>query len=274
VLIHVPNAKDAIPALRKCLRDDDQQVRHNAAIALYGISGDASEAVAVLRSNLRSSLVGSDSRDEFDACAALLPLKNIGPAAKSARPSLILALGNSSPRVRAMAAEALEAINDNDELVKLALLRASNDFDPAVQLAANAALQSLFGIVQDARTMRPATAKDIATTIHTFPDETVVAWAQVGLRAFVISINTNTGNVTFWDGVVNGESQEAQTSAHGVPESDRADRESLIAIAIEQIHDGDNMEKVAERALDQLKSGSYAVRRFGEISPQPIPVTQ
>ncbi len=101
-LAHVrPQARDAIPVLRKRLFDDDWTVRHNAALALWQISGDPSESVAILRMNLRSNLSGSGARDEFEGRAALAILRRIGPAAKSATPTLLLALGHTSAEVRA-----------------------------------------------------------------------------------------------------------------------------------------------------------------------------
>ncbi len=268
VLTHVrPQARDAIPVLRKRLFDDDWTVRHNAALALWQISGDPPESVAILRMNLRSNLSGSGARDEFEGRAALAILRRIGPPAKSATPTLLLALGHKSAEVRAETAETFEAIGADDALVKLALLHACDDSSAMVQLAATAALQSIFGIVQDGRTTA-VTAEDIVETINSFPDEAVLAWRGDGRFVQLISIGTVTGDVTYWN------CRGAAASERTPPESndlDAKELDSLIDDGIAKLLSTQALQDVADRAVGQLRGRTYVERHVGETSPDANP---
>ena len=70
-------------------------------------------------------------------------LGGLGAAARDALPSLISALGDEDPWVRASAARALPNIAPESSVVALTLRRALGDAEPMVQAAAAKSLKQL-----------------------------------------------------------------------------------------------------------------------------------
>ena len=95
--------KDAVPALITALKDEDSDVRSNAADALGKIGADAKEAVPVLITALKDE-------DNYVRSNAADALGNIGTGAKEAVPALITALKDEDYYVRTSTAEALGKI--------------------------------------------------------------------------------------------------------------------------------------------------------------------
>jgi HEAT repeat protein len=101
--------KDAIEGLARALRDENEEIRINAALALGNIGGkEAAVAVPVLREGLKQP-------DEGIRTQAAAALKNIGPQAAPAVPDLIAALSDKSSRMRVLAAVALGAVGKDAE---------------------------------------------------------------------------------------------------------------------------------------------------------------
>ncbi|MGI2904333.1 HEAT repeat domain-containing protein [Tolypothrix sp. VBCCA 56010] len=93
--------RDAVPDLRKALKDTSWQVRRSAAQALGNIGAEASSAVPDLISALKKDRNYTMRRSAAEA------LGNIGMKASSAVPQLIAALKDQNFKVRGDAAEAL-----------------------------------------------------------------------------------------------------------------------------------------------------------------------
>ncbi len=132
-----------------------------------------------------------------------------------------------------------------------------------VQLAATAALQSVFGIVRDGRATA-VTAEDLVETINCFPDEAVLAWRGEGRFVQLISIGTVTGDVTYWNCCL------ATGPEQSSPESNdpRAnERDSLIDDSIARVLSTPPLQNVADRAVGQLRGRTYVERHVGETSP-------
>ena len=89
-----PEAKPALPALIKGLKDADKPVRILSAETLGGIGPEAASAVAALGDAVRSDPSGTVRMRCADALAA------IGPAAASARPALEAALQDPAMAAR------------------------------------------------------------------------------------------------------------------------------------------------------------------------------
>jgi HEAT repeat protein len=95
-------ARDALPALHDALKDEDPQVRVEAARAIWGIARDHKTAVPLLKEEL-----GGVARQR-----AILGLGDIGPAAKDAFPALLDFWKRQDDRtLKGMAANALLAID-------------------------------------------------------------------------------------------------------------------------------------------------------------------
>lgn len=139
-----PDAKGAIPALRKALKDEKEQVRTHAASALAGIE-PALTAEAVLPVLIEllehpGPWGGQGWCVRFRAAEAL---GRIGADAKPAIPALREALTDDHEDVREAAAEALGKIAPAAKEVAPALERALKDEDKFVRCAAGAALAKL-----------------------------------------------------------------------------------------------------------------------------------
>ncbi|NEU72804.1 NACHT domain-containing protein [Hassallia byssoidea VB512170] len=93
--------QDAVPNLRKALKDTSWQVRRSAAEALGNIGAEASSAVPDLIAALKKDRNYTMRRSAAEA------LGNIGMKASSAVPQLIAALKDENFKVRGSAAEAL-----------------------------------------------------------------------------------------------------------------------------------------------------------------------
>jgi HEAT repeat protein len=119
-----PQAKDAVPALVKCLKDKDFNVTSAAAWALGAIGPAASDAVPALTEALEG--------DYFVQSAALLALGQIGPGAKSAVPAIVKVLQNP----RAEREDAAESLRDY-------ALQALADLGPSAREAVPALSQML-----------------------------------------------------------------------------------------------------------------------------------
>jgi HEAT repeat protein len=134
-----------VPALARALTDDDDQVRVNAALALFKIGPDAGEAVPALIGALRDK----DNRVRMDAAMALF---KIGPDAREAVPALIAAMQavenktsvmNIGVSIRAEAAQALGRIGPDARAAVPALTVALRDDDPVMRTAATEALRRI-----------------------------------------------------------------------------------------------------------------------------------
>lgn len=126
---------DAIPALSRALRDDDQAVRLRAAQAISKIGDPQGRSV----SSLSLALARDASLDVRAMAAEALGL--IGSPAGAAADALIRALGDESAVVRERAAEAVGrlALKRAED----SLRRLSDDPDDRVRRAARSALDGL-----------------------------------------------------------------------------------------------------------------------------------
>jgi HEAT repeat protein len=134
-----------VPALARALEDADDQVRVNAALALYKIGPDAREAVPALIVALRDK----ENRVRMDAAMTLF---RIGPDAREAVPALIAAMQAAENKtsimsigvtIRAEAAQALGRIGPDAREAVPALRDALRDDDPAMRSAAQDALRRI-----------------------------------------------------------------------------------------------------------------------------------
>jgi HEAT repeat protein len=96
-------AKPAIPALRQCLKENDEAVAFESAVALGRIGPDAAEAIV----DLAEALQGASGRTRAGAAYVL---GSMGLAARPALAGLTKALQDPQPLVRALAACALGEI--------------------------------------------------------------------------------------------------------------------------------------------------------------------
>ncbi len=113
-----PPARDAVPALIKCLGSPEHNTRTRAAEALGEIGPDARPAVPVLRKLLLKD------PEELVRHNAANALEGIGKAAKDAEPDLLAALSDNSYGTRVAAACALPAVGADPkkavpEIIKL-----------------------------------------------------------------------------------------------------------------------------------------------------------
>ena len=128
-----PAAEAAVPALIEALKDDDNEVRRNAAFALGRIGPAAEAAVPALIEALKDE----DSDVQRRAAFAL---GRIGPAAEAAVPALIEALKDEDSDVQRRAASALGRIGLAAEAAVPALIEALKDGDRDVRRSAADAL--------------------------------------------------------------------------------------------------------------------------------------
>jgi HEAT repeat protein len=115
-----PEAKDAVPALLKASRVDDDLTRFPVAEALWKITRDAPTAVALLTESLKDGVFLPTRMD-----AASL-LAEIGPASQPAAPSLVGMLGCGNEEAARVAAHALSAIGKKAVPLVVASLSSSN----------------------------------------------------------------------------------------------------------------------------------------------------
>jgi HEAT repeat protein len=129
-----PPAASSLPALVKALDDADAAVRLRAALAIQKIDPKNPNFPRVLIAEMRAG----NGR-------VLLDVGAMGKDAAWAVPTLIELLSHQSPKVRALAAQALGRIGPASSDAKTALQRAASDPNSAVQSAAHEALRSIEG---------------------------------------------------------------------------------------------------------------------------------
>lgn len=121
--------REAVPVLRRLLRDPHVEIRTLAAAGLVRWPEDAAAAVPVVVAGLRT-------HTESGLGCAALALSQVGPRAKPAVPALRTALEDPADDVRLWAAIALGQIGPAAREAVPALRRALGDGDPQVRLAA------------------------------------------------------------------------------------------------------------------------------------------
>jgi HEAT repeat protein len=129
-----PAAASSLPALVKALDDSDAAVRLRAALAIQEIDPKNPDFPRVLIAEMHAG----NGR-------VLLDVGAMGKDAAWAVPTLIELLSHQSPKVRALAAQALGRIGPTSSDAKFALQRAASDPNPAVQSAAREAIKSTEG---------------------------------------------------------------------------------------------------------------------------------
>ena len=132
-----PPAASSVPAVIKALDDADAAVRLRAALVIQKIDPKNPNFPRVLIAEMRAG----NGR-------VLLDVGAMGKDAAWAVPTLIELLSHQSPKVRALAAQALGRIGPAGTDAKTALQRAASDPNPAVQSAAREAIK---GIESDKR---------------------------------------------------------------------------------------------------------------------------
>jgi len=129
-----PPAASSLPAVIKALDDADAAVRLRAALAIQKIDPKNPNFPRVLIAEMRAG----NGR-------VLLDVGAMGKDAAWAVPTLMELLSHQSPKVRALAAQALGRIGPASSDAQTALQRAAADPNPAVQSAAREALRSIEG---------------------------------------------------------------------------------------------------------------------------------
>jgi HEAT repeat protein len=130
-------AAAAVPALQEALKDTSPAVRQNAAWALGQMKSEPS--ITALRRTLRDA----DSTVIREAAKAL---GHLGPAARSAKPELLLACDNSEPETRNAAVATLVGVVTKDDQDALGpLVQRLQDRDPDVKYNAALALGNIGG---------------------------------------------------------------------------------------------------------------------------------
>jgi HEAT repeat protein len=129
-----PLAKPAVPALKKALADKTFAPQVQAAEAIWRISDETELPLKVLQRELRGTQV------PLEACQSL---GRMGPAAKSAIPTLVQALKSKDGGVRQGAAEALGQIGKDAKAALPELKKLTGDIDPDVQAAAKEAIKRI-----------------------------------------------------------------------------------------------------------------------------------
>jgi HEAT repeat protein len=143
-------AISAEPALHHGLQDSDLSARIAAAGAYWSVTGEADEAVSVLRSALQAA---ENWTERMRAASAL---GEIGPAAKDAVPDLIACLPSNVDYVVAYAAEALGKIGPEAASAVPPLVAKLGDEDDYVRVCAARALwridgsEQCLGVLEDA----------------------------------------------------------------------------------------------------------------------------
>jgi HEAT repeats len=137
-----PEAQAAIRTLERALADEELDVRVSAGLALtrIGLDGQVNRALLV-------TVLGDALIEQTEGCwvktDAAEGLREIGPAAWAAVPSLAQALTNADRHVRYCAAEALECIGPGARAARAALRRALLDEDEFVRRRAESALSRI-----------------------------------------------------------------------------------------------------------------------------------
>jgi HEAT repeat protein len=127
-----PHGSSSVPALERALADHVPAVTRAAAWAIYKIDPKNTHYQRVILESMRAG----DGR-------TMLEVGALGPDAQWAVPTLIALLGDSSEKVRALAAQTLGRIGPAAAVAKVQLQRLLTDQSPAVQDAAKAALTQI-----------------------------------------------------------------------------------------------------------------------------------
>src|SRR5262249_1065704 len=134
-------AREALPALRRLLKDSDREVALAAAAALVRLDPDDKDGIEAIQGRLGSA----DAETRY---LAVRTLADLGPAAGAALPNLLKALKDEHEAIRAAAAEAVGRVaQDSPSQAKAvaaltALLKEGERADD-IQLAAVQALRCL-----------------------------------------------------------------------------------------------------------------------------------
>jgi len=133
-----PEAKSAAPALGKLLKNTNDDVALQAAVALHALA----EQEQACRTELIRLL---ESKEPYVRTGAARELGTYRQLAKESVPALLSVLKDQTARgyVREAAVQALGEINPGDPEVKDALVTALNDKRRSVQEAAKAALKKI-----------------------------------------------------------------------------------------------------------------------------------
>jgi len=150
-------AKEALPALRSRLDDEDVYVRLSAAAALLAIHGDERAALAILSDALKHP-------DEEVRREAAWQLGNAGAAAKAAGPVLREAFSDHVPRMRIAAVRALAEVDPEDETVVAMLTSLLDEHTPSLQRSLAAQTLGQLG-------SRAKTAMPVLQRIHMVDDD-------------------------------------------------------------------------------------------------------
>lgn len=113
-----PDAKEAIPALRKVRDETKGELRPMAVYAIWRIDGDTPSCVKALVGILKSRA------DRHASAGAANYLRQLGPAAREAVPELCWAVENGEDRTREMAVAALGNIHARPDVVVPILVKA------------------------------------------------------------------------------------------------------------------------------------------------------
>lgn len=249
-------AKDAVPLLMSQRFDPDWSAKHNAALALWRITGEVEPSLSTYTTVLMSRNFINPERD----LASLYVVGLMGPSASEAADVVTIALRHWDSRVRILAAETLESLGDTRPLVKLALVVACDDPVPAVQLSAAGALQCLFGIAPAPEHLDSATIVELVAEI---PGEVVVAWQEYSDRTRVITTGRDAGRVVVWDCSLRAGRGPETHDLSGNWEKDRENLGALATAATRQIHQTEELKVVAEQAVEQLENGGLIGQRVG-----------
>jgi HEAT repeat protein len=132
-----PKQLDVVPTLASATADADEQVRIAAIQTLGGMEQDARGAVDSL-----AKVVAADKSASVRQ-AACKALAKLGPVGQAAGPNLLKAIGDVDPRVRGAAAAAIADVKADSATSIEALIRALDDPERLVRLAAVTALGRL-----------------------------------------------------------------------------------------------------------------------------------
>jgi HEAT repeat protein len=129
-----PIAKECLPDFHVMLLDTDPMFRVRAAEAIFKITRETDDVAPALVAALR------EDNDQICKEAALA-LGRMGAAAEAAVPALVMSLRDPAPRVRAWSAAALGELGAHAQSAAEDLQDACKDKDPSVAAAAAAALR-------------------------------------------------------------------------------------------------------------------------------------
>lgn len=138
-----PAARPAVPAVEKCLADENPLVRLEAVQALWVVERKPDRTVAVALDHLRTTETNPRSRGQIRAKAIYI-LGEVGPDARAAVPELLAILRDDPESfIRTHTARALGKMGRDPAIAAALEAAAKGDKDPDVCGAANEALQSL-----------------------------------------------------------------------------------------------------------------------------------